>query len=274
MEKSPPTSPLSQKWKILLLLLVLPLPLALLGFSGLAAAGPMLADFTPTVIIYLPVIVKVPTPTFTPTPPATSTPAASATPTQPAYPGGSTSVSGSLTLDSNKPTYADRCENVWFHQVIHNDDGGKTLNWGILGESVVGPGMNVFHTSWSAPNASGQVFPLYPNCFGPNGMPCASNSGGGAAQDAIGGYRPDSQLINPGTYSITEAICLSSYTACTHNAGTWRTLSSVSIVAVDWYDPTCNRTIIRTTVQSTDPLAGCHLDTSDPQNIKMVCPSK
>jgi hypothetical protein len=267
MEKIHRTSPRSRNRK--LQVLALALPLTLLAFTGFAAAGPLLDDLTPTVAMFLPLVVRMTTPT------ATFTPVPSPTPVTPVPPTGSKSVSGALTReDPNKPTYATRCEDVWFYELIHNDDGARALNWGILGVNVQGPNTNVFHTSWSAPNEPGQMFTLYPNCYGPLGMPCAGSIDGAKHRDAIGGYRPDSRLINPGTYTLSMAICLSPYNVCPSSGG-WRVLSSVSIVAVDWYDPSCNRTLAQAVpTPNSDPLAGCHLDLSDPQHAHMVCPGK
>jgi hypothetical protein len=259
MEKAPST--FSARHKRVIWAIVLGLPAVLLAFTGLAVAVPMAADFTPTAFVYLPFVIRMPTPTPTPVQP-------------PAPPGGSTSVSGSLTLDDQTPgkTYATWCEDVWFHEVFHNDDGARSMNWTILGVTVKGPGTDLFHTSWSNQTS---FFTDYPNCFGPGSMPCGSTSGAGAWRDAVGGYRPDSQLFNPGTYTLTEAVCLSSFNDCLNSVG-WHTLSSVQFVEVDLISPTCNRTTkYRTTsVASTDPLAGCHLDLSDPQNVRMVCPGK
>ena len=281
--ETPSTSPeqranASQKWVIWAL--VLGLPAVLLAFTGLAVAGgPQIADFTPTMMIYVPLIEKHPTPTFTPTPTATPTPIWTATPTQPpAPPGGSTSVSGNISLDLGKKpgggTYATYCENVWFLDWFHNDDQARSLSWTIQGVSLNGPGMNnVFHTSWSNTNS---WFTLYPNYYGPLNAP---TSGGGQWSDAVSGPgHTDTLITQPGNFTLTEAVCLSSFNSCTHNSGTWHSFNSVTFTAVTWNPPppqSCPHPSAQAmAAQPIDPLAGCHLDTSDPQNIRMVCPSK
>lgn len=272
MKKTHRTASWSRNRKFQLLAVVLPFTLLL--FSGLAIAGPQLVPFTPTVFYYLPLMVKVPTPT------PTVTPTATATPVETVPPPGSNSVSGSLTLETVKSSYATKCEDVWFYEVIHNDDTARSLNWGILGVAVNGPGTNVFHTSWSAPGAPGQVFTLDPNCFGPNGMPCAGSADAGRHRDAIGGTRPDSRLLYPGTYNLSLSICLSPYDACANGAGTWRVLSSVSIVAVDWAGcpaapaNQAGTAELAAPTPTPDPLAGCRLDQSNPNRIHLVCLGK
>ena len=220
-------------------LLALLLPLSLFFLSGLASAGPMLAGFTPVAWVYMPIVFgqvsSTPTATLTATPTATETATPTTTPTVTATPTATptstvtptptitptptrtqtqapttNNVSGKLTReDPNKPTYATKCEDVWFYELIHNDDGVGQVRWGILGVQVTGPSTSFFHTSWSAQYEPDQKFTLNPGCYGPNGMatswnPAGCNHDAGSAQhrDAVGGYRSDGRLMYPGTYQL------------------------------------------------------------------------
>ena len=267
-----------RKARRMLWVLALFAPFSLLVVSGLAAAGPLLLVFTPTAYIYMPVILYMPTPTPTATPMPTAT-----------SPGFVTTdhVSGQLTLADQTPgkTYAAKCEDVWHDDLIHNDDGSTPARWGIMGVNVSGPGTNFFHTSWGADTQPGQVFRLNPGCYGPNGMAadwnpngCNTDANSAKHRDAVGGYRTDGRLMSPGEYQLTLALCLSPYSACINGSGTWKNLSSVTIHVVDWYDPVkCPEgphSAAAPTPTKPDPLAGCHLDLSDSNNIHMVCPGK
>jgi hypothetical protein len=70
------------------------------------------------------------------------------------------------------------------------------------------------------------------------------------------------------------AICLSDFSACAGGAGTWRELSTVSIVAVDWAGCPAGPASAAAPTPTPDPLAGCRLDSSDPNRIHLVCPGK
>lgn len=256
--------------------LVLFVPLSLLVVSGLVSAGPLLLDFTPTAYIYMPMVVRI----MTPTPAPTATSSVFVT---------TDHVSGQLTLEDQTPgkTYAAKCEDVWHYDLIHNDDGSIPARWGIMGVNVIGPGIAFFHTSWSADQQvkSNLTFTLNPGCYGPNGTgddnnPSACNTDANSAKhrDLVGGRQSDGRLMNAGDYQLTLAICLSPYTACTSGNGAWKSLSSVTIHVVDWYDPVkCPEgphSAAAPTPAKVDPLAGCHLDLSNPNNIHMVCPGK
>jgi hypothetical protein len=141
-----------------------------------------------------------------------------------------------------------------------------------LGVSVSGPNTNFFHTSWSAPQQPYQMFMLDPNCYGPIGAPCGSGS---AHHDGVGAWKSDGRLMYPGQYRLDLAICLSPYDACADNRGTWRTLASHTITAVEWEG--CNQVTPWAVVPAEltlQPLSGCHLDTGDPDHVRMVCPRK
>jgi len=232
----------------------------------------------------MPVVMFVPTPTLTPTRTPTVTPTPTAT-----SPGFVTTdhVSGQLTLEDQTPgkTYAAKCEDVWHYDLIHNDDSSLPARWGIMGVNVSGPNTNFFHTSWAADAQPGQFFRMNPGCYGPNGYapdwnPGACNTDPYNARhyDAVGGYRSDGRLMYEGYYQLTLAICLSPYNVCPGPGATWRNLSSVTIHVVDWYDPVkCPEgphVASVPTPAKADPLAGCHLDLSDPRKIHMVCPGK
>lgn len=219
----------------------------LILFSGLVSANVSIA-FTPTAFVYLPVIRRdpTPTPTNTPTPTATATPP----------PGGSGGITGEMSLESNKQTYATHIEDIWFYDLIHNPTGA-TVYFGILGVNVSGPAP-YFKTLWDGAGAGG-FLSLNAGCYGPNGIPCAPNPDAGRQRASL-------RVTAPGTYQLTLSICYSSFTACQEPGGNWQSLASVSITAIDW-TPSPDEAQARPS-----PAELCHLITDDPRGIYLACP--
>jgi LysM repeat protein len=210
--------------------------------------------------------------------PATPTPEA-ATPTP--APGLPTAVApghlaGQIMLESNKPTYATKIEDVWFYELVQNPTG-QTARFGILGINVTGPNVNYFHTSWSAPNEPDQEFTLNPGCYGPVGIPCAADSNWARHRDAVGGLpqnRPGETLTTPGQYLLEFFACYSGYKVCQTPNGSWERLGSVSIVAVDWTPPAASILSPKLLTPSPTPPAPtslCYLLKDDPQHIQLFC---
>jgi hypothetical protein len=221
------------------------IPVALLLFAGLANAGATIA-FTPTAFVYMPIILRQPTPTPTPTPTPLPTPTPTATPTCP-YLGHV--LTGQVTLDENKPSYAVG-ENIFFHETIANPTNSR-ICYGLVGVAVTklsGSGSSFFHTSWS-----GDLW-LDPGCTGPT--------------DHCGGPWGDSLQIGvAGTYSFTLAVCYSRVDVCP-TAGDWQTFNTLSPITVIVWPPQGPAS-----APGEHGLFGeCYLALNDADNVQMVCP--
>jgi len=179
----------------------------------------LLAGFTPTVFVYVPIVIKLPTLTPSNTPTATNTPTPSKTPTITPTPTRTPTatptfsvvtghvLTGQLTTCGGRTTFAVN-ENVCFVETLNNPTPGLVY-YGILGVNVTrlsGSGSGFFHTSWSGDLA------INPGCTGP------TNRCDGPWQDNL-------QIGTAGTYSLTMDICYSLEAACTQSGADWRTLT-------------------------------------------------
>lgn len=225
---------------------------------SLAQAAPGGSNVTPTVWVYFPFMALYPTPTITNTPTPTQTQPPTATSTVPP----AQNMGGGLRREEpNKPSYATNIENIWHWFYIHNANA-STIYYGILGVNVVknGGGYGFFHTSWSGQLAPNGVLSLNGGCFGPSG--CQGSPGSAELRDTV-------IVAQPGDYSMTLAICQSSFNGCLEPSGSWQNLASVSFTAIDW-TPTPNIPGSASTPMppQTEP---CQLITDDPAGTYLKC---
>ena len=209
------------RWTIPLVLLGW---LLVIGMSNGERALAVLADFTPTAWVYLPVVLNpppTPTPTATPTATTTPTPTETATqtstPTETATPTATLSptptntsvptvvghvLTGELTLCNPAKTTYGVGENICFVEKITNPTDGY-VSYGILGVSIASSETSDFHTSWS-----GDIS-IAPHCTGP--------------VDTCGGPWEDNLSIDsPGAYTLILAICYSHVDACPNPGADWQ----------------------------------------------------
>ena len=209
-------------------------------FVGWASAG-VSAAVTPVAFAYLPAVYKQPTPTPTVTPTATATPACAAL---------GHVLTGQLTLDQNKPSYAVG-ENIFFHELIANPTGNRVC-YGIVGVGVTalsGGGTSFFHTSWS-----GDLW-LNPGCTGPT--------------DHCGGPWGDNiQIGTPGTYSFTLSVCYSPESVCP-SSGDWHEFNTISPITVIVWPFQSQATVM----YESGPYSACYLSFADLEAVHMVCPT-
>lgn len=234
--------------------------LAALMLVSLAQAAPGGAGLTPTVWVYFPFMALYPTPTFTNTPTATATATSTATPTATATVPPPQNMAGGLRREEpNKPSYATNIENIWHWFYIHNPNA-STVYYGILGVSVYkDAGYNFFHTSWSGQLAPNGVLSINGGCFGPSG--CQGSPGSAELRDTV-------IVAQPGDYTMTLAICQSSFNGCLEPSGSWQNLASVTFKAIDWTPMPPPDGVSTPVPPQTEP---CQLITDDPAGTYLRC---
>lgn len=238
--------------------------LAALMLVSLAQAAPGGVGLTPTVWVYFPFVALYPTPTITNTPTPTVTPTPSATPSATATVPPAQNMAGGLRREEpTKPSYATNIEDIWHWFYIHNPNA-STVYYGILGVNVVkdAGGYSFFHTSWSGQLAPNGVLSINGGCFGPGG--CWGTSGQAELRDTV-------KVAQPGDYTMTLAICQSSFDGCLQPSGSWQNLASVTFTAIDWTPtpPPPMPDVVSTPMPSlTEP---CQLITDDPAGTYLRC---